>query len=340
MELLSDLLEHPELKFEFSPKSFCISICGLGNMDGGNKTLFGSVGGQRDGGNETVVHETRLGLLGGIVKRAPSPEGGGVVEDSRMDRHFPSYGLVLQGLSGMSSDHEDVRRALGLLAQTMDSLPSRSSDNLSDVMLGFSSLANMSSSFEEVRNVLEFLNERLLRHDFSRISYDDVSEMMVGMQRMHSTHNKVSKVLTNMKNILAEQRLDKKNVLGMTHLATILYGLQSSSSSDGVIKKLLTELCGIMKESEENAFGSITGRQLIFCLVGMQNMDLDHPEVQQLWRLLLSTLDQSPTRITRSSIEKSLSILRARNDTGGKSLVEEMERLLNEKNNHHNTVSS
>jgi hypothetical protein len=130
---------------------------------------------------------------------------------------------------------------------------------------------------------------------------------------------------------LASHRAEKKEVLAMRNLATIIYGLQSSSSSDGVVKKLLSELCGIIDESEESSVGVITGRQLMFCLVGMQNMDLAHAEVQKLWRILLSTLDNSPTRITRSSIEKSLAILKKRTDTGGKSLVEDMERLLHEK---------
>ena len=331
MELIYDILEHPELHFEFSPKSFCASICGLGNGSG-----VGTLGSERDGVNEADIEESRRILLRGIVKRSPnkfSPDSLKIEhdEDSRMDRHLPSYGLVLQGLSGMSSENDDVRIAVGLLAQSMSTLPCSSENELSDVILGFSSLSNMSSSFEEVRSVLDFLNERLLRHDTGRISIDEVSRIMMGMQRMHSTHNKVSKVLTNVRAILASHRAAKKEVLAMRNLATIIYGLQSSSSSDGVVKKLLSELCGIIDESEESSVGVITGRQLMFCLVGMQNMDLAHAEVQKLWRILLSTLDNSPTRITRSSIEKSLAILKKRTDTGGKSLVEDMERLLHEK---------
>jgi hypothetical protein len=349
MELVADVLEHPELKFEFSPKSFCISICGLGTMDSVTNTLFGGVGGDRDGHADDVFDETRRILLSGIVKRAPSMSAldrntwkGEQLEDSRMDRHFPSYGLVLQGLSGMSSEHDEVREAIGLLANTMDSLPSRSTDSLSDVILGFGSLANMSSSFEEVRQMLEFLNERLLRHDLGRISYDDVSDMMIGMQRMHSTHNKVSKVLTNVVNILAQQRLDKKKVFVMRNLASILFGLQSSSSNDGIVKKLLSEIYRIISEGEEDALGVMTGRQLVLCLVGLQNMNLDHPEVEKLWRVLLAALENTPTRVTRSSVEKCLSLLRERTeaDTGGRGLVEDMERLLHEKNNQHSAAAA
>ena len=342
MELLDGILQHVELDFTFSSKSFCISICGLGNMN----TVCNNSSALCD--NDAL----KLCLLAGIVRRAPkivqvgggqhmhsggvSEDEGELFEDSRMDRHFPSYGQVLLGLSGMSSEHADVRRALSLLVHTVDSLSSRTSDDLPDVIMGFRSLANMSSSFEEVRGMLEFLNERLLQHDFSRISYDDVSDMMLGLRNMHSTHGKVSKVLSNVNNILMEQRRDDKNGFEMRHFAAILFGLQSSSSTDGVVKKILTELCGIIADQDEGALGHITGRQLSHCLLGMQHMTLDHPEVLKVWHILLAAIDNSSSKMTRSSTEKAVSIVRARTDTtAGKELVEEMERLLNEKNNLH-----
>ena len=331
VEKLPEILEHPKLDFRFSPKSFCMSICGLGNINAMTGSgLCSGMSGQREDVGEGDIEDTRLNLLKGIMLRAPSPEflsGDQYYEDTRMSRHFPSFGLVLQGLSGMGDEHEDVRMALIILSKCLCMLPARADPF--EVVLGFNSLSRINSSFHEVRHILEFLNKKMLKFDAARFSFDELSAIMMGMQRMHSTHHNVGQVFGNVTNILSSQENDDRK-LAIRHVACILYGLQSSSCSDGVVKNMLKQVAKLIHDAEF-VQGGISGRQLIFCLSGMQNMNLGEEEVRRIWCLLLATLENSDFKLTKANVEKSITLLKMRSDNSEKALVEKMERLLNEK---------